>query len=829
MAQSANENTSEFVGKTIAHIASLVSAVEKAQDMPQMQAYYLKAKAAGETRSLRTVLLDDLEELIGFTIMPLEDHLLPVALYKQFVALRNPDENLSDEDAREELRELREFTVEQLKQDGEFDPAPAFLHYVRESGDHALYGALGRLWGTTLYRLREAAIPGSVVTLGENLDTVSSLFQTWMKANLKETAPAVANSDQGVQANAIAQVPANNGGFNPDLLRAFKDAGAETLGNGAAGEVTADDADIEALMRILARKDTPYALLHSEQGVDRFSVIQGLIAKIGKGDVPETLDKAHFYKVDLTTLGLKGQMAPSILHQLLQAADAHNATHPEKVVLYFPHYTSNDLAVASAVAAMRSLIAIQQRNGSNLLMVAEASDQEIPEVQKQDKNALIAFHRLAVAQSDFDRSMRAIKPVAEKLADYHKIDISDELVEYAIKKTDRFMPTMKQPGKATSILEAAAARADVEGRKAMTTGDIERAIAEETNVPLAFVGGEMSDRIENLETELKKEVFGQDETIEEIASVIRLVNSGLHEQDKPLGVFFMSGPTGVGKTEIAKQLAKALFQDSSALIRVNMSEFSEKHTVSRILGSPPGYVGYGERTALEDVERRPFSVILLDEAEKAHPDVLKAMMTLMDEGRLGLLNGKNLDFRNCVVVLTSNLGALDAANAYEKAEREGWYSEEGSPDAMSRKAQKVAIERGLAPEIRNRMNMLQLNSLNEKVVAKIAVKKIAQISKRLNDNKLYANLSLKLSDEALQQLISVGYDKRLGARPMERAIIKYVQQPLGDWLREHQESIMKRDFELVIKGIKDAFAIETRSNKASSGKAKKKSAPAPKP
>jgi ATP-dependent Clp protease ATP-binding subunit ClpA len=363
--------------------------------------------------------------------------------------------------------------------------------------------------------------------------------------------------------------------------------------------------------------------------------------------------------------------------------------------------------------------------------------------------------------------MRGLKPYFEE---YHKLKYTNEAIRSAVELSAKYIHDRKLPDKAIDVVdEAGAAQMLVEEgkrRKKISVKEIEATIATMARIPPKTVTKSDAEVLANLERDLKRLVFGQDKAIESLSSAIKLARAGLREPEKPIGCYLFTGPTGVGKTEVAKQLASLMGVE---LLRFDMSEYMEKHTVSRLIGAPPGYVGFDQGGLLTDgVDQHPHCVLLLDEIEKAHPDLFNILLQVMDHGSLTDHNGKKIDFRNVVLIMTSNAGAADMARppiGFNRAKREGEDME--------------AVSRLFTPEFRNRLDaVVPFAGLPPEVIEKVVEKFIFQLEAQLADR----SVTIELTPEAAAWLAREGYDEKFGARPLGRVIQENIKKPLAEEL-----------------------------------------------
>jgi len=387
---------------------------------------------------------------------------------------------------------------------------------------------------------------------------------------------------------------------------------------------------------------------------------------------------------------------------------------------------------------------------------------------EKDRALVRRFQKIDVNEPTVEDAIAILKGLKPYFEDYHRLKYTNEAIEAAVQLSSRYIHDRKLPDKAIDVIDesGAAQMLVAENKRKKTIGikEIETTIATMARIPPKSVSKDDAEVLKHLETTLKRVVFGQDKAIEALSASIKLSRAGLREPEKPIGSYLFSGPTGVGKTEVAKQLAASLGVE---LIRFDMSEYMERHTVSRLIGAPPGYVGFDQGGLLTDgVDQHPHCVVLLDEIEKAHPDLYNVLLQIMDHGRLTDHNGKQVNFRNVILIMTTNAGAADLARqafGFTRSKREGDDHE--------------AINRQFAPEFRNRLDaIVSFAHLNVDVIGMVVEKFVLQLEVQLADR----DVTIELSDPAKAWLIERGYDEQMGARPMARVIQEHIKKPLAD-------------------------------------------------
>ena len=416
---------------------------------------------------------------------------------------------------------------------------------------------------------------------------------------------------------------------------------------------------------------------------------------------------------------------------------------------------------------------------SHLRCIGSTTYQEYRGIFDKDRALSRRFQKIDVDEPDVDTTYKILKGLKSRFEDHHNLRYSDKSLKAASELADRYINDRYMPDKAIDVIDEAGAYQRLQPpskrKKLIQVGDMERVVAAIARIPPKHVSSSDLDALKNLESNLKMVVFGQNRAIDSLATAIKLSRAGLNDAEKPIGSFLFSGPTGVGKTELARALAEFLFADRDALIRVDMSEYMEKFSVSRLIGAPPGYVGYEDSGALtKAVRRRPYSVVLLDEIEKAHPDVFNILLQVLDEGHLTDNYGRVIDFKNTVLIMTSNLGAREIAKGgglgFQSADPTKSY------DVMQDKVRQE-IERAFNPEFLNRVDdTIVFHPLSKDEIAEIVHILLAEMRERLSEE----DMTLTITDAAVELLVDEGYDEKFGARPLKRAIQKFLEDPLSE-------------------------------------------------
>lgn len=529
--------------------------------------------------------------------------------------------------------------------------------------------------------------------------------------------------------------------------------------------------ELERIEQILCRRAKNNPLLIGEPGVGKTAVIEGLALKIHNKEVPELIANKNIYLMDLGDLlagtKFRGDFESRLKSIIKDAIDRKN------VVLFIDEIHTLVGAGATGGGSMDAgnLLKPFLSNGE-ISCIGSTTQTEFRQHFEKDRALNRRFQRVEIKEPTRDQSIQILKGLRSRLENFHNFKVSDEAICCAVDLSIKYLHGKLLPDKAIDVIDEAGARARLFKQSKngeiyeLTLTDIETVISKMAQVPAQSISSNEKDQLKELEPKLKSQIFGQDEAIEKLVSVIKLSRSGLVLQEKPIGSLLFTGPTGVGKTEVTKQLAEIL---GLPFIRFDMSEYMEKHTVARLVGAPPGYVGFEEGGQLtEAVSKTPYAVVLLDEIEKAHHDIYNILLQIMDAGRLTDSNGRTTDFKNVILVLTSNAGASDVAK--------------GSVGIVKHSSSSIsseALKKMFAPEFLNRLDaIVNFNNLDFNIILKVLDKHIVQLSQALQKK----NVLIDLTDTARKFVAQKGYDPIYGARPMARAVDEFIKKPLVDEL-----------------------------------------------
>ncbi|MEA2830895.1 MAG: ATP-dependent Clp protease ATP-binding subunit ClpA [Bradyrhizobium sp.] len=529
------------------------------------------------------------------------------------------------------------------------------------------------------------------------------------------------------------------------------------------------ETEVDRTVQILCRRSKNNPLYVGDPGVGKTAIAEGLARRIVNGEVPEVLLNAIIFSLDMGAL-LAGTRYRGDFEERLKAVLTELEATPGSVLFIDEIHTVIGAGATSGGAMDASNLLKPALASGAIRCIGSTTYKEYRNYFEKDRALVRRFQKIDVAEPSIEDSvkiLRGLKPYYEK---YHKVRYTVDAIRAAVELSARYINDRKLPDKAIDVIDEVGAAQmlvpEARRRKTITAKDIEAVIATMARIPPKSVSRDDKEVLQNLERDLRTMVFGQDSAIEALASAIKLARAGLREPEKPIGNYLFSGPTGVGKTEVARQLARTL---GIELTRFDMSEYMERHTISRLIGAPPGYVGFDQGGLLTDaVDQHPHCVLLLDEIEKAHPDLFNILLQVMDYGKLTDHNGKSVDFRNVILIMTTNAGASDLAKAAI-----GFGSTVRSGDDQE------AINRMFTPEFRNRLDsIISFAPLGPETIHRVVDKFILQLEVQLADR----GVTIELDDRARAWLAEKGYDRLYGARPLGRVIQDSVKKPLAEEL-----------------------------------------------
>ena len=527
--------------------------------------------------------------------------------------------------------------------------------------------------------------------------------------------------------------------------------------------------EVERCIQVLCRRRKNNPLLVGDPGVGKTAIAEGLARKVVNGETPEILSKTTIYSLDMGAL-LAGTRYRGDFEERLKAVMTELEDHPDAVLFIDEIHTVIGAGATSGGAMDASNLLKPALQGGKLRCMGSTTYKEFRQHFEKDRALSRRFQKIDVNEPSVEDTIKILKGIKPYFEEHHGVKYTMDAIKSAVELAARYINDRKLPDKAIDVIDEAGAAQHLlpesKRRKTISAKEIEAVVAKIARIPPKNVSKDDAEVLKDLEASLKRVVFGQDDAIVALSSAIKLARAGLREPEKPIGNYLFAGPTGVGKTEVAKQLADTL---GVKLLRFDMSEYMEKHAVSRLIGAPPGYVGFDQGGLLTDgVDQHPHCVLLLDEIEKAHPDVFNILLQVMDHGKLTDHNGRAVDFRNVVLIMTSNAGASDMAKAaigFGRDKREG--------------EDTAAIERTFTPEFRNRLDaVISFGSLPKEVILQVVEKFVLQLEAQLMDR----NVQIELSPAAAQSLGDKAYDDKMGARPLARVIQEHIKKPLAEEL-----------------------------------------------
>jgi ATP-dependent Clp protease ATP-binding subunit ClpA len=552
-----------------------------------------------------------------------------------------------------------------------------------------------------------------------------------------------------------------------DALEAYCVNLNEKAKKGKIDPVIGRDEEIRRSIQILCRRQKNNPLFVGDPGVGKTAIAEGLARRIVNDEVPEVLADATIFALDMGAL-LAGTRYRGDFEERLKQVVKEIEEYPGAVLFIDEIHTVIGAGATSGGAMDASNLLKPALASGQIRCIGSTTYKEYRQFFEKDRALVRRFQKIDVNEPSIPDAIEILKGLKPYFEEYHGVRYTSDAIKTAVELSVRYINDRKLPDKAIDVIDESGASQMLlpESRRKKTIGvkEIEVTIATMARIPPKSVSKDDAEVLRNLSENLKRVVYGQDAAIDTLSSAIKLARAGLREPEKPIGSYLFSGPTGVGKTEVARQLAEIL---GVKMLRFDMSEYMERHTVSRLIGAPPGYVGFDQGGLLTDgIDQHPHCVLLLDEIEKAHPDLFNILLQVMDHGKLTDHNGKQVDFRNVVLIMTTNAGAADLAKAamgFNRSKREGEDTE--------------AINRMFTPEFRNRLDaIVGFRNLPPEVVHLVVQKFVLQLEAQLSDR----NITFELDDAAVKWLSEKGYDERMGARPLARVIQEHIKRPLAE-------------------------------------------------
>ena len=558
--------------------------------------------------------------------------------------------------------------------------------------------------------------------------------------------------------------------FAYDLTRAARE--------GKLDPVVGRDSEISRVIEILGRRKKNNPMLIGEPGVGKSAIVEGIAQKIAHGDISAALAKKRILSLDIASV-VAGTKYRGDFEKRLKTIIKEASENPDIVLFIDEFHTIVGAGGASGSLDAANMLKPALARGEFQCIGATTLD-EFTKIVEKDGALDRRFQKIVVEPTGVTESIDILNHLRPKYEEFHGLSYSDEAVEAAVRLTDRYITDKSLPDKAIDAFDEAGSmvRLSTTRKKAeVSAEDIATVVSKMTGIPVNKVAESEGNRIVKMRTRLKGRIIGQDEAIETVVRAIQRNRAGLKDPNRPIGTFLFFGPTGVGKTQLARSLAEYLFDSEENLIRIDMSEYMEKFSVSRLIGAPPGYVGYEEGGQLsERVRRKPYAVVLLDEIEKAHPDIFNLLLQVMDEGRLTDSNGRTVDFKNTIVIMTSNVGSREVQDYGSGI----GFATAGKNVEVDRKGVvEKAVRKAFPPEFINRVDeQVYFNSLSRETIEEIIDIEL----KDLRERALEAGYKLTITPAAKRLVADAGYDPAYGARPLKRAVMRYVEDPVSEFI-----------------------------------------------
>jgi ATP-dependent Clp protease ATP-binding subunit ClpA len=522
--------------------------------------------------------------------------------------------------------------------------------------------------------------------------------------------------------------------------------------------------ELENISLALGRRSKSNVILVGDPGVGKTAIAEGLAYNIVKGAVPDFLKEYTVYNLDISAM-LAGSKYRGDFEERFKAV-LKGLSKKGKTVLFIDeaHMISGAGSANNSANDLSNMMKPALSKG-NIKVVASTTWEEYRKYFEKDRALMRRFQRITVEEPTAEMTIQILKGIKKYYETFHKVKIKDDAIHSAVKLSIKYQADKKLPDKAIDLIDCAASRFNLKlaDERIITTNEIEYEISKMVNIPAETIAEQESSNLANLESQIKEDVYGQDFAITEVVDKILVSRAGLKSENKPVGSFVFMGPTGCGKTETAKALSKHL---GVKLIRFDMSEYQEKHSVSKLIGSPPGYVGFEENAGLliTQIQESPNCILLLDEIEKAHPDVATILLQIMDNGFVTGSNGKKADCRNIILILTTNAGAAESEkNVIGFGDQEKVYEDK-------------ELKKFFAPEFRNRLDgIVTFNKLGKETMIKIVGKFMSEVRDQIREK----GVKLKINNDAIDWLVEKGFDKKMGARPLQRVIDKEIKRPLA--------------------------------------------------
>jgi len=543
----------------------------------------------------------------------------------------------------------------------------------------------------------------------------------------------------------------------------------EMATEGKLEPVIGRDTEVEDIVYILAKKFKSNVLMVGDPGVGKTAIAEGLARRIIAGEVPEFLKDHQLYSLEIGSLLAGSKYRGDFEEKVKNVFDALNTK--KNVILFIDeaHTMRGAGSGSNSSLDFANMIKPAITKGT-LKIIASTTWEEFYESFEKDRALMRRFYRVSIDEPDAQTTEKILSGLKPRLDEFHGVSITSTAIKASVELSGRYIHDRKNPDKSIDLLDAACAKARVSGQRGakISASEIRDQVSKLCGLPKEKLNSDLSDRMLNLESNIKQKLYGQDTVVDKVLDRIYVSHTGINNESRPMASFLFLGPTGTGKTELAKLLSENL---QMPLLKYDMSEYQEKHSMAGFIGAPPGYVGYGEANLgggklINDLSKNPYSILLFDEVEKAHPDVFNLFLQLLDEGRVTGTNGKTINAKNTIIILTSNLGAADSER-----------NNIGFGDQLKTGEDEKAMKQFFKPELRNRIDLVcKFGRLDNLAVKKIVVKFVAELKSKLQE---VHKITLTLSEDVIEHLVKTGYDDKMGARPLSRKIDELIRVPLS--------------------------------------------------
>ena len=625
-----------------------------------------------------------------------------------------------------------------------------------------------------------------------------------LKIQQQEQQPAEGDSDEeGEEGETARKKDIDIDEFGYDLTKAARE--------GKLDPVVGRDMEIARVIEILGRRKKNNPMLIGEPGVGKSAIVEGIALRIASGDISPALAKKRILSLDIASV-VAGTKYRGDFEKRLKAIIKEAQSNPDLILFIDEFHTIVGAGGASGSLDAANMLKPALARGE-LQCVGATTMDEFTKIVEKDGALDRRFQKIVVEPTDVPESIEILRHLKPHYEEFHHITYTDEAVEAAVRLTDRYLTDKSLPDKAIDALDEAGSMVRLNlarkkgGCDTVTAEDIASVVSKMTGIPVNKVAESEGNRILKMKKRLQARIIGQDEAIDTVVRAIQRGRAGLKDPHRPIGTFLFFGPTGVGKTQLARSLAEYLFDSEDNMVRIDMSEYMEKFSVSRLIGAPPGYVGYEEGGQLsERVRRKPYCVVLLDEIEKAHPDIFNLLLQVMDEGRLTDSNGRVVDFKNTIVIMTSNVGSREVE---EYGSGIGFATAGRKLEDDRKNVVAKAVKKAFPPEFINRVDeQVYFNSLSREDIERIIDIELKGLKKR----SLEAGYRITVTPSAKRFVAEAGYDPAYGARPLKRAITKYIEDPVAEFIISDRILVSRSKEELAdVREIKVGLSVDKES------------------